>query len=175
MELLTCGSDELDAGMVEQLRTLWWTAFPDFTEDDAEHAFGGVHVIALDDGRVLSHASAVERTILVGDVPFVTGYVEAVSTWPDRHGRGLGTAVMTALEAELRRRWTFGALATDSHPFYERLGWERWQGPSYVLTDRGRVRSEDEDEGIMVLRFGPSADVDLTLPITCPDRPGDAW
>ena len=69
-----------------------------------------------------------------------------------------------------------GALSTGAHAFYGRLGWERWRGPTYVRTSGGAIeRTEDEDDGVMVLRFGPSADLDLTLPICCEDRPGDAW
>ncbi len=37
------------------------------------------------------------------------------------------------------------------------------------------VRTEDEDDGIMVLRFGPSQEADLTAPISCDSRPGDDW
>jgi hypothetical protein len=37
------------------------------------------------------------------------------------------------------------------------------------------VRTPDEDAGIMVLRFGPSAGVDLAAPISCEARTGDDW
>ena len=82
---------------------------------------------------------------------------------------------METLNPLIQERWEFGALATGSHGFYERLGWERWRGPSYVITEHGTERSAEEDDGLMVLRFGPSADVELTSSITCYDRPGDAW
>ena len=60
--------------------------------------------------------------------------------------------------------------------FYERLGWERWQGPTYVRTAVGELhRTEEDDDGVMVLRTGPTADLDLTGPLACEERPGDDW
>ncbi|HEY0889936.1 MAG TPA: GNAT family N-acetyltransferase [Nocardioides sp.] len=175
MELVIATSAGLDDGTVSALRRLWATAFDGFSDDDADHAFGGVHVLLRDGSTVLAHASAVPRTIRVGEQAFATGYVEAVAALPGHQGCGLGTRVMRALEPELRRRWSFGVLATGAHGFYERLGWERWRGPSYVLTAQGPVRSLEEDDALMVLRFGPSRGADLSAAITCEDRPGDAW
>lgn len=82
---------------------------------------------------------------------------------------------MRVLEPQLRDRWSLGALSTGKHVFYEQLGWERWRGTSYVRLVDGTRQADGEHGGIMVLRFGPSAAVDLTSPITCEDRPGDAW
>ena len=48
-------------------------------------------------------------------------------------------------------------------------------GPTFVRSGAAAVRSEDEDDGIMVLRFGPSAGVDLTEPLSCEARAGDDW
>ena len=68
-----------------------------------------------------------------------------------------------------------GALSTGSPGFYGRLGWERWRGPTYVRRGDDLVRTPDEDAGIMVLRFGPSAGVDLAAPISSEARAGDDW
>ena len=82
---------------------------------------------------------------------------------------------MTAIGAVLRERFDVGALSTDRPGFYERLGWERWRGPSFVLDAGERRRTADEDDGLLVLRFGPGADLDLTDAIVCRSRPGDDW
>ena len=37
------------------------------------------------------------------------------------------------------------------------------------------VRTPEEDDGVMVLRHGPSRDLDLTSDITCDQREGDDW
>ncbi|MFC4785523.1 GNAT family N-acetyltransferase [Nocardioides sp. MAHUQ-72] len=172
--LVVASSDALSPRAVEALGRLWAAAFADgFTAEDADHAFGGVHALVVEGDDVLAHASAVPRTLLVAGRPLETAYVEAVATLPSHQGQGLGRRVMLALQAQLPARFELGALSTGAHGFYERLGWERWRGPAYVLRDGVAVRTEDEDDGLMVLRWG--IDVDLTSPIACHDRPGDAW
>lgn len=87
----------------------------------------------------------------------------------------MGSRVMAAATEVVRREFELGALATGRHSFYERLGWERWGGQSFVRDGDSLVRTEEEDDGIMVLSFGPSADVRLSEPISCDPRPGDDW
>lgn len=106
---------------------------------------------------------------------FRTGYVEGVATAPGRQGEGLGSTAMAELTALVRREFEFGALSTDRRSFYARCGWERWHGPTFVRRGGELIRTEDEDDGVMVLRFGPSAGVDLTAPIVCEARRGDDW
>jgi aminoglycoside 2'-N-acetyltransferase I len=168
-------SAEMPLSLTAQVRELCRSAFATFSEDDFEHAHGGDHVVVLDDQTLLAHAAVVPRVIQVGEHELRTGYVEAVGTRPASQGRGLGSKAMKIIETVIRERYEFGALCTARHSFYERLGWERWRGPSYVIGGGGRVRTPDEDEGIMVLRHGPTADVDLSAPIACHDRSGDAW
>ena len=68
-----------------------------------------------------------------------------------------------------------GALGTGSHAFYHRLGWQTWQGPSFVRADTGEQATPDEDGYILVLTTRSSPALDLTLPISCEWRPGDVW
>lgn len=148
----------------------------DFTDDDFDHALGGWHAIAGDLAAPISHAAVVVRSLFVDTRELRTGYVEAVATLPSHRRTGLGSRVMAAIAGVIRSRFELGALSTGEHVFYERLGWERWRGPSYVrAADGGTTRSADEDSGIMILRCTPSRDVDLTAMITCDERPGDSW
>lgn len=167
---------ELSTGRLEELHALLVHAFKgDFSNDDWNHALGGWHVTASD-GAVVAHAAIVERTIGVGERFFRTGYVEAVATAPARQGEGLGTIVMERVARILRTDFEFGALATGGPAFYEQLGWERWQGPTFVRHPRrGLVRTAAADDAILVLRYGATSDVDLELPISCEVRPGDVW
>ena len=59
---------------------------------------------------------------------------------------------------QLPRHFELGALATGRWSFYERLGWERWRGPTFARDGDEVIRTEDDDDAVMVLRFGPSAD-----------------
>ena len=123
------------------LRTFWDRAYGDrFTEDDADHAYGGVHVLVRDGDRLIGHASAVPRRIRFGDQPWSTvGYVEAVATDPERQGEGIGRRMMERLQEEISSRWPAALLSTGrATGFYELLGWERWRGLSYTQDGHGR-------------------------------------
>ncbi|HEX2029373.1 MAG TPA: GNAT family N-acetyltransferase [Nitriliruptorales bacterium] len=161
--------------VLQRIRRLLVEAFDgDFSEDDWKHALGGWHVLVTDEGAV-AHAAVVPRTIEFGERPWRSGYVEAVATAPSRRGEGLGSLAMTEAGEVVRRRFEVGVLSTGRHGFYERLGWERWRGPSFVRHGDQRIRTPDEDDGIMVLRFGPGLELRLTDPIVCQARSGDDW
>jgi aminoglycoside 2'-N-acetyltransferase I len=166
---------EASEDLLAEVRRLLDRAFADFSDDDWDHACGGWHVVVTDAGAVVAHAAVVPRVLEVGDRPLHTGYVEGVATAPARQEEGLGTRAMTEVSALLHHDFEMGALSTGRHCFYEHLGWERWQGPTFVRRGAERVRTEDEDDGVMVLRYGPSAGVDLAAPLVCPARRGDDW
>jgi aminoglycoside 2'-N-acetyltransferase I len=147
----------------------------EFSDDDWAHTLGGTHVLVRDGDDVVAHAAIVARDLDIGDRRWRAGYVEGVATASRRQGSRFGTAAMHEAARVVHAGFELGALATSVHPFYERLGWERWQGPSFVRRGDATVRTEDEDDGIMVLRFGPSTGLDLTEPITCESRRGDDW
>jgi aminoglycoside 2'-N-acetyltransferase I len=169
---------ELTSADLAALRALFAAAWPGggFGADDFAHAMGGRHWLAEVEGRIVAHASVVGRELRVGDVVLETGYLEAVATHPARERRGLGSAVVAAAGDHIRRSFRLGALSTDRPAFYLRLGWERWRGPTFVRMPGGElVRTEDEDEGILVLRTPATPPLDLRAPIACDWRPGDAW
>lgn len=144
------------------IRSLLDEAFDgDFSDDDWHHALGGWHAIVRSQDSVVAHAALVERRICVDSCEFRTGYVEAVAVKPSHQRKGLGTAVMERVTDIVRTRFDLGVLSTGEWSFYERFGWERWRGPTYVRAVDGRLRrSNDEDGGIMVLRCARSQDLD---------------
>jgi aminoglycoside 2'-N-acetyltransferase I len=169
-------SADLDGATTAQLRALMTAAFEGgFDEHDWEHALGGTHLLVRVDGLVLAHAAVVPRALDVDGIPFRTGYVEAVATLSSRQGQGHGTAVMRAASEVVRADYELGALSTGSPGFYEGLGWERWSGETWVREGAQLRRTPEEDDGILVLRTGPSTDLDLTGAIACESRPGDDW
>lgn len=175
-ELLQLSTAEVPIAILDKVRGLLDQAFDgDFADTDWEHTVGGRHVILLEEGEVISHAAVVMRSLEVADQPFHTGYLEGVATHPEHQGKGFGARAVTAANEVIRQEYQLGALSTDRHSFYRRLGWERWAGPTYVRDGSGRLRTAEEDEGIMVLRFGPSATVDLTSALSCEARSGDDW
>lgn len=171
-----CTTSQAPRAALDEVRALLGSAFPGgFSEDDWEHSLGGDHIIVRDGGVIVSHAAVVARRLQAGDRTLRAGYVEGVGTLPHRQGEGWGSLVMRAVTILLTEQWQMGALSTGRCGFYARLGWEMWLGPSFVIHGEERVRSAAEDGGIMVLRYGPSADVDLAWPIACEARAGDDW
>ncbi len=177
VEVLALPTAEVPPDVLEDIHRLMLAAFEgDLTDEDWAHTVGGVHFIVEERGSVAAHASAVPRALEVAGRPFRAGYVEGVATDPAKQRRGLGSAVMSAASEHIRSHFEMGALGTDLFSFYERFGWARWKGPTYVRRDNGELsRSKDEDGFVMVLCFGPSADLDLSAPISCEERPGDNW
>lgn len=167
---------DASAEQLDALRLLLVEAFAgDFSDDDWDHACSGTHVVVEDYGIVVAHAAVVPRALEIDGVPANVGYVEAVAVAPAKQGRTIGTMVMDDAARLIRSTFAMGGLSTSSHAFYERLGWERWQGPTFVRHASETFRSEDEDDGVMVLRFGSSQAVDLAAPIACEARSGDDW
>jgi aminoglycoside 2'-N-acetyltransferase I len=173
-------TDELSETDVAAVRAILWAAFADddggMTEEDWDHARGGVHVLAEQAGRIVAHAAVVERDIRIAGRPVRTGYVEAVAVDPGLQRSGLGSAVMGDVAAIIIGEFELGALGTGSPEFYERLGWRRWRGPTSVRTDDGERMTPDEDGGILVLETSRTpGPLDLDAPISCEWRPGDVW
>ncbi len=168
---------------VRVIRSLMEAAFGDdederFTDDDWDHAVGGLHVVLDLDGVIVAHASVVERILEVAGRPLRTGYVEAVATAPEMQGKGHGSRVMQVVSDHIRSTYQLGALGTGRHAFYERLGWRTWAGPTFVRAPTGPRRTPDEDGFILVLAT-PSTPttpaLDWNAPISCDWRAGDVW
>jgi aminoglycoside 2'-N-acetyltransferase I len=172
-------SDALRPDEVVALRELLDEAWSDdaegFTDQDWSHAVGGVHVIVEAHGRVVAHASVVQRELHTAGQRLRTGYVEAVATRPSHQRRGLGSLVIGEVGELIDRTYRLGALATGVVGFYERLGWVVWEGPTFVRTEAGLVRTAEEDGNVLVRLTPTSPELDLSAPISCEWRPGDAW
>ncbi len=169
-------SEDLSPERLDEIRALLMAAFDDgFDDDDWNHTLGGWHVLAKDKALLLAHAAVVVRTLEVDGRAIRAGYVEGVATAPTRQGKGLGSLVLRRVGELLEAEFELGALSTGRHAFYERLGWERWRGPTFVRDGPNVERTADEDDGIMVLRYGTTSGLDLSLPISCETRPGDDW
>jgi aminoglycoside 2'-N-acetyltransferase I len=166
---------DLDARTLETARALLDHVFDDLTDDDWEHALGGVHTLVWDGPELVGHASVVQRRLAHGGRALRTGYVEGVAVREDHRGRGHGAAMMTELERVVRRAYHLGALsATDqAASFYAARGWKLWQGPSSALTPDGVVRTEEDDGAIYVLPV--TVALDLSGELICDWRDGDVW
>jgi aminoglycoside 2'-N-acetyltransferase I len=175
----TVTTAELGGAELTALRELLFGAFGGrFDEHDWEHSLGGTHVLAVEeDGAAVAHGAVVPRVLRAGGRELATGYVEGVATRADRRGLGLGTLVMAAVGRVIEDGYELGALGDGSGipGFYQRLGWEVWQGPTWVAGPHGPERTAEEDGSILVLRTPATGRLDPTGSLTCDWRDGDVW
>jgi len=147
----------------------------DFAEEDFAHAIGGLHALIRDTRGIVSHAAIVPRIMVCDGHPLRVGYVEAVATRSDQRRRGYANQVLGKIGEIIARNYDIGVLSTGLHEVYSPLGWQRWRGASYVQTTCERVRTADDDGGIMVLRTSRTPVLDLGGTIVADWRSGDIW
>jgi aminoglycoside 2'-N-acetyltransferase I len=168
--------EELSSAELAALLELAREPWPHLSDTYWEDVGVGVHFVIEEDGEPVSQACVVELELHVEDRAIRTGYVEAVSTRSDRRSRGLATRLMGAVHEHIRSTFELGALDTGLRGFYERWGWRRWRGPTWVRAPDGPLRTEEEDGNVYVLatpRTPP--DLDLDAPISAPWRPPESW
>ena len=126
--------DELRA-----IRVLLDEAFDgEVTDDDYEHALGGIHAMVWEGSELIGHGSVVMRRLLHRGRALRTGYVEAVVVRSDRRRRGHGSAVMQVLERVIHGAYEVGALgATDEAAAF-------YTAARLATLDRHRVRPHPE-------------------------------
>lgn len=175
-DVRTAHTADLDAATLEATRTLLDDVFEgDMSDEDWEHALGGIHALAWEGDELIGHASVVQRRLLHGGRALRAGYVEGVGVRADRRRRGVGGALMDALERVLRGAYELGALGSTDEAvrLYRAHGWERWEGPTSALTPDGMVRTEDADGAVYVLPL--AVPLDLSGALVCDWRDGDVW
>jgi aminoglycoside 2'-N-acetyltransferase I len=145
------------------------------TVHDWDHCLGGIHALVWEGPELVGHGSVVERRLLHAGSSLRTGYVEGLGVREDRRGKGLGAAIMTALEGVVRGRYEIGALSSTEAAldFYVARGWTLWQGPLSAITPGGIKRTPEDDGSVFVLPV--SARVDTSGELTCDWREGDLW
>jgi aminoglycoside 2'-N-acetyltransferase I len=168
MELpaMTCvRTDELSPDSLSTLRTFLDGVFPDFSDDNWNHALGGVHFLIAGGKEPVAHASVVPRPVSIGGRAVRTGYVEAVSVTRARQRCGLGTALMREANDFIRDQYEIGVLETIQNGFYERLGWRTWTGPTGVASDGGWTPTPHQDGNVMILPTQTTPVLDESQPI----------
>jgi aminoglycoside 2'-N-acetyltransferase I len=175
-DLRIAHTSQLDVATLEAVHGLLTDAFAgDLSEEDWEHALGGMHVLLTEDDALLGHASVVQRRLVHAGRALRCGYVEGVAVRAGARRRGHGAALVGAVGELLRGAYEVGALgATDEAiPLYERHGWERWRGPLWAMTPAGVVETPGYAGAVFVL---PTAmPLALDAPLMCDWRDGDVW
>jgi aminoglycoside 2'-N-acetyltransferase I len=152
-----------DRAYGEDLREIFLT-FPD-----------PVHVLAIADGALVSHALWITRWLAPGGrAPLRTAYVEAVATEPARQRQGFASAVLRRLVREVAG-FELAALcpSDDGQPLYARLGWETWRGPLSIRRDGNLI--DTPEESIMIHRLPLTPVLRLSDSMSAEWRPGEVW
>ncbi|MDT5258310.1 MAG: aminoglycoside 2-N-acetyltransferase, partial [Mycobacterium sp.] len=88
-------SSDLDSETRQGVWQMVTAAFAgDFTENDWEHALGGMHALIWRHGAIIAHAAVVQRRLLYRGVALRCGYVEGFAVREDCRGQGLAHALM---------------------------------------------------------------------------------
>jgi aminoglycoside 2'-N-acetyltransferase I len=174
-ELRVAHTAQLDQPSRDAARTLLDVVFDGLSDDDWEHAVGGMHAMVWDGTDLVAHGSVIQRRLVHGGRALRAGYVEGVGVHPDRRGEGHAAAVLAALEEIIRGAYDLGALGSSEMAlgFYAARGWQVWRGSSGVLAPGGLRSTPDDDGGIFVFPLAISLDLDGE--ILCDWRDGDVW
>ncbi|GAA2070283.1 GNAT family N-acetyltransferase [Williamsia deligens] len=158
-------SDELSRDLRCSLRLLLDDAFDgDFSDDDRDHALGGTHLLADIGGMLVGHASVVPRRVTMARRELSCGYVEAVAVGASARRRGLGVALMAAVDV----------LVSD----HEHSGWVTWRGRLAVRSAGGDVVETQDGRGSVMVHGDEwviASAHDETPTMAIDDRPGDPW
>lgn len=138
-----------------------------------DYVANSIHVLARIDGKLVGHACWAARQLEPGGVrPLRTAYVDAVATHPGYQGRGIGRLVMARLAHEIEG-YELGGLSTDVPLFYEKLGWERWRGPTAMRIPEGLKNTTGET--VMVLRLPNTPPLNVMTSLVAEWRSGQPW
>lgn len=174
-ETLVKRTDQLTAGELRELRSILEETFgPRFDDVAWEHCLGGTHYFLRYQGELVSHVSFAPR-LLWQDGRRLNGvYGESMVTVPRLQGRGIGTIVAAMATADVSLHYEIGAFASSKYRFYERLGWRKWEGPTFVLTESGR-RPAAPDRGAVMALLPKGSAIDPRGDLTTDWREGDIW
>ena len=174
-DLLTVSSHIMTPGQLEDVIALCSGVFNINYRYYMDLCPDRTHALAYADDRLIGHALWLDRRMRVGGGPWQNAaYIEGVATQPDVRGRGIGSAVMRRIAEEIAG-YAFGALSPAVPEWYERLGWERWQGPLLIEKDGVVDEMTDPDELVMVYRTPRTGELDLTASLTGEWRPFEPW
>ena len=133
----------------------------------------GLHVLAYDEGQLVSHAVVTTRWLQPDNLPLLkTAYVDAVATDPAYQGQGIGSSVMRHLASAIQD-YELACLETERVSFYAQLGWDVWRGPLAGRKGAELLPTPDQ-KGIMILRLTHTPPLDLDGSLTV-EYDGRIW
>ncbi len=149
-------------------------AFEQDFADLFDFVTNSMHVLAYRENRLIGHACWTTRWLQPDGHPALrTAYVDAVAIDPADQGQGIGSAVMRRVADEARDFALNALSSTQAVGFYERLGWERWRGPTAVRTPQGVVPTPEDT--VLILRTATTPALDTAGLLIADPRGGQPW
>ncbi|BBZ46247.1 GNAT family N-acetyltransferase [Mycobacterium parmense] len=167
---------DLDGETRQRVHEMVTGAFDgDFTDDDWEHALGGMHALIWRHGAIIAHAAVVQRRLVYRGTALRCGYVEAFAVREDCRGQGRAHALLDGVEQVIRGAYQVGAASSTAaaQRVYTGRGWLPWHGPTGVLAPTGPARTADDDDSVVV--FPVTTPLDTSAELYCDWRAGDVW
>ncbi|GAB2996813.1 GNAT family N-acetyltransferase [Mycobacterium bourgelatii] len=167
---------DLDSDTRHGIHAMLTEAFAgDFSEDDWEHALGGMHAVIYHHGAIIAHAAVIQRRLIYRGSALRCGYVEGVAVREDWRGQGLVRALLDGVEQVMRGAYQLGALSStvQARRLYASRGWLPWRGTTLVLSPTGPVRTPEDDGTVFVLPI--EVQLDTKEELMCDWRNGDVW
>ncbi|MDE2420802.1 MAG: GNAT family N-acetyltransferase [Gammaproteobacteria bacterium] len=179
-------AQRLSQADLQSIQDLCTRAYGEDVWCDYEYLKAAYHVVGRDAGVIVSHALWVNRSLSVNcAAPLMTAYVEYVATEPTLQGQGLASQLLRfllnyiqnqeAIHAELdfAPPYQLAALAPAESQFYERLGWELWQGDLYIRQQGDLIPTPDDD--VMIFRLTTTPEISTTDDLSAEWREGELW
>ncbi|MEV7523853.1 GNAT family N-acetyltransferase [Streptomyces sp. NPDC091371] len=168
-------TDEMAAGELAELRDMLVDCFsPRYDESAWAHCLGGTHYLLRHRGQLVSHGALIPRHFEQAGRELRGLYGESMATVPNLRGRGLGSIVLAAATADILMHHEIGVFAASKYHFYERLGWLKWPGETYVVAADGR-RPAAPARGAVMYRLPPGSTIDPAGDLAADWRAGDIW
>lgn len=175
LQILPHDDQSLSSAARSHIKNLLFDSFNgEFSEADWQHSCGGIRVLGYLDGELIAHGAIVPRRFIVDGQNVLVGYVEGVAVKPSYRRKGFGSLVLAEVTALSRASYMISMLSTGEKHFYRKQGWLDFLGESFVLTGGKKLRSEEEDNGLMYVLRQDSKFKSVTT-VVCEARIGDSW
>ncbi|MET7477439.1 GNAT family N-acetyltransferase [Streptomyces sp. NPDC005648] len=168
-------TEELSEKELHELRKMLVEVFGARYDDNAwDHCLGGIHYLLRYGDKLVAHGALVPRYMRQGDRVLRGMYGESMATLDDWCHRGFGSTIVAMATAEIRLNYDIGVFAASKYSFYERLGWDKWRGQTFVETEHG-IEARGPDRGAVMFRLPRHSTVDPDGDLITNLRSGDPW
>ncbi|MDM4769010.1 GNAT family N-acetyltransferase [Solimonas sp. SE-A11] len=175
IDMQIASSRDLSAAQRQEILVLCSAAYEEDFSAYLEMLDPAMHLLVYADGLLVSHGAWVERELRAEAYGRLRcAYVEAIATLPEQQGRGYGSLVLSRMPS-LFDDYDIAVLSPSAEAFYQRLGWETWQGALSYRSPEGEEIATPEEQ-VMIHRLPRTpAWLDTRTALSVDWRPLEVW